>query len=207
MDRGKRSSVKGMRSRRTPFPARPLALAAALHLALLAGLGWYILSSLRSIAALQSQEFYPLDRMNAIAQASENRANSAQVGVAAADPRWRGRHRDLRPHWNSALAELRRLAPSEFGSEAGRRLTESAAELFRIEEQALDLALQGKGEMAEALLLAKPYNLELRTFSLSSEQIRGWLGDRLRLVLDSQRRRAGAVKTMLALACPVLLCL
>src|SRR5438874_2956401 len=170
-----------MAPRQIPFPVRLLVVATVCNLALLAGLGWYIRSSARAIASLQSQEVQTLERMGAARRASDNRIAAARMRLATGDGWWRVSHRDLQSDWRSALADLQRLAPNEFRTEAGRQLAESGERLFRLEEQALDLAKQGNTSAGAALLLTEPYVRNQETFSRSAEQITGWLRDRLHL--------------------------
>src|SRR5436853_7790909 len=112
-----------------PFPVMLLSIAAAFGLALLAGLGWYILSSTRAITSVREREFHSLELLAASRIAHQNRTISARLAVGAADPLWRKRHSNAVAQWQSAVAELQHFATADFLSSSGKKLADSGSRL------------------------------------------------------------------------------
>src|SRR3954451_7302223 len=135
-----------------PLPGRLLCLAAGLSVALLIGLGWYVHSASGAIASIEAQAFHTFEVMGAARVAMENGAEAAHSGVLSENRRWPTLRAAFQADWSLAIDELQGLAPSEFNTDAGRELKESAARLLALEEQALQLTRGSNGEAAMALL-------------------------------------------------------
>jgi hypothetical protein len=170
-------------------PIRLWALVTAFGLVWLAGLGHYILSESRSIAAVRANELRSIEVLAIASNSSENRKAAARMAVTAADSRWRSRYNSSKAGWEIAISELRHLAPSVFETEAGRLLSESSGRLLEIEERALHLAHNGDAVRAEALLLGGDYERAESQLRVGRQKIDELLHHSLRWKLDSREKR------------------
>src|SRR6266403_5096787 len=171
-----------------PFPVKLLALATPFRLLLLTGVGWYILSATEAIGSIREREVRSLELLGAARIAHQNRTISARLAVAAADPTWRERHYHAVAQWQSAIAELKLLAPAEFLAGPGRRLADSDARLLAFDEQAFAFVRDGKTAAAAALLFGEAYEREEQALRENDYHWAEMLKHRLQLVLDTQRR-------------------
>src|SRR3982074_1195117 len=117
------------------FSVKLLAMATAFGLALLAFQGWYIRSSSLLIASAQSLQFRSVEATAMARSSNENRKTAVRMAAATLDLRWRERYLSSKAVWQSSLAEVRRLAPADFRSEASQGVTESLARLLGLEDQ------------------------------------------------------------------------
>src|ERR1700676_4206697 len=187
-----------------PFPVKLLAMATPIGLALLAGVGWYILSASEAITSVREREFHSLELLGAARIAHGNRTASARQAVGAAAPRWRERHYHAVAQWQSDVAELQLLAPAEFRAGPGKGLADLGARLLALDEQAFSLVSQGQTDAAAALLFGNAYEQEEQALREKENWWTEMLRLRLQLVLDTQRRRGKLAMTSFCLAFPTL---
>ena len=190
---------------RLPGPVTALATATAIGLILLAGLGLYLWSASRSVAAVREQGLRSLRRLALAGNISENRESAARIAAATADERWRDRYAGAKSAWETALAEFRRVSPSVFTAEPGRRLTESSTRLLEMEKQAFDLERAGQRDRAHALLFGEAYERQENVQRASEKEIAVILQGRLQALGEEQRRRGAVAITSFCITFPLLL--
>jgi PAS domain S-box-containing protein len=179
-------------------------LVTAFGLVFLAGLGLYIWSESRSVAAEQAEELRSLEVLTIAAKASENPKVGARMSVTTADSRWLSHYASSKAAWEIAVTELRRLAPSVFETEAGKLLLNSSRRLLEIEEKASHLARNGDAARAEALLLGGDYERAESQLQASRQEIDQLLHRWLRRRLDSQQKRGALAITSFCIFFPLL---
>ncbi len=115
---------------------------------------------------------------------------SARMAAATGDVQWDDRYRKFEPQLDSAITELRTLAPSLSGSQFVAETDASNRKLVELEHRALTLVRQGQPREARSLLFSVEYETLKSSYAESMTQLVGLLEAENSATLSSKYRRA-----------------
>jgi len=90
---------------------------------------------------------------------------SAMMAAATGDLGWEDKYRQNQQQLKSAIDQTIALAPQMHIREAAIQISESSAELAKMEDQAFDLIRRGKIEDANALLFGRDYEVQKKIYA------------------------------------------
>ncbi len=183
-----------------PLPIRLVMVATALALALIAGMGWYVWSSVRVLHNVQVRTFRLLKLTGEIAYLDESVSASARLRVSTGEQRWLTQYRNQLVRRDAAAAEFHAVAPELSDAPAAVQLHRAGGALLEMENRAFTLAAQGDAPAAAALLIGPGYHREKQLAADSTTQIMHDLESSAESALEYQRHRGKWVFISVALA-------
>jgi signal transduction histidine kinase/ActR/RegA family two-component response regulator len=179
--------------------------ALGLTLAFFAILTWSTWQSFRGFERVVLPEARFAAASGTIGQLDEALTMSARMATATGDPQWERRYLALEPLLDSAIQEIRGLAPDLFAGEAARATDAANRALVALEHRAFDLVRQGHRAAAESLLAAPDYETQKRAYAEGLRRIRSTAGGRARSQMAAERRRLSLTLALAGGLLPVLL--
>ncbi|MGH9718734.1 MAG: histidine kinase dimerization/phospho-acceptor domain-containing protein, partial [Bryobacteraceae bacterium] len=188
-----------------PLPIRLVMVATALALALTASLGWYVWNLVQTSRVNQSTTLYSIGIIVDVAHLNVDIDIAARLWVSSRDEQWRDRYQQYTTHRETALEELKRLAPELYAGDDGARLTSAGRGMAEIEARAFALAEQGAIGQASELLSGPEYAKQKESSSAAADALADAIRHQTDQYLDLQWRRGRLVIVAVGLAVFLLL--
>src|SRR5690242_4045239 len=140
------------------LPIRLVMLATALALALIAGMGGYVWTSVQVLRQVEVRTFRLLALTGEIGYLNEAVWASARLRMSTGQQRWIDRYQNMISRRNQAFAEFLRLDPALYDSAAATELRQINEKLLQMEQRAFALAAEGQAAAGASLLIGPEYD-------------------------------------------------
>ena len=124
-----------------------------------------------------------------IAQLDETLTMSAQMLAATGDPRWEQRYLIFEPQLNTAIQEVKQIAPDFFIGDAADQTDKANVALVRMEKEAFELVRQNKISEAQTLLNSEKYNKQKQLYTEGFQQMKEAWNKRNSEQFDSENNK------------------
>lgn len=178
----------GLPDKQNKFPVRLLMSALMLTGALFVGFILQIYNAGVGQADLQERIVESERLQGFIFQLDEVLTMSAKMAAATGDLRWESRYLEYESQLDSAIGELKRLAPdSQIEQFAGQ--TDAANRLLvQAEKRAFDLVREGEAEKARTLLAGEDYELQKKIYASGTKDFIARLKEQQAAQMFAERR-------------------
>ncbi len=185
------------------FPAGALALAVTVTVLALSGLMWAVVDTYRVAGHVRELAGRVRDLRGTILQLDEGLTMSARMAAATGDTVWEERYRRDEPVLDAAIKEAIAIAPS--AQESAVQIDAANVELVVMEHRALELAREGRGAEAQAILGGEAHQLQKQRYADGLAQLLEALRRYEDLVFSRLRGRAWGLLVAASAALAVLL--
>ncbi len=168
-------------------PKQILNISFAIAIALIIFLGFFNWSSHLEFQK-QITLRYKLEILrDSIAHLDEKLTTAARMAVLNADLRWEDRYKKYEPQLESAINEVKRIAPNVFLFESAALIDSANIILVEMEHEAFNLLRKGEKEAAKNLLFSVQYENEKQVYNKELVNIRSALNDLTQLSVEQHR--------------------
>ena len=179
-----------------PFPRWIFALALALTLAVIGGLGGAMLHFYHQAQSAHERSHRLIELRGQILLFDEALTMSARMGAATGAFRWQGRYNAYEARLDRALAAAQEAAPTLAESRALRRTEAANRRLVAMERAAFDLVQRGRSRQAQALLDGPAYRRAKADYAGGMAQLQARIRAAERRI---HRQEAGSFRDMAGL--------